>query len=180
MIPDAVLLLAVVNAVTLPPGAVLRLGDPRFRAGGEVTALAFSPDATQLVSWQTRWGEAGAMTVWDAATGARLRDVPRGTYTVFVYVWEDNDPQTFTLSLEGKPVATVNSGKGGTWQKLGPWKVEVKDGTLDLTSSGGHANLSGVEIWKGAGTPPASAAASIPEPSAVVLVLVGLGLAVRF
>jgi hypothetical protein len=93
----------------------------------------------------------------DGRNHVALRDLPRGTYTVYVYLWEDNDPQKFTLSLEGKAVAHVNSGKGGTWQKLGPWTVAVKDGTLDLTSRGGHANLSGVEVWKGAGRPPAVA-----------------------
>lgn len=40
------------------------------------------------------------------------------------------------------------SGDAGHWQRLGPWVVEVSDGTLDLTSRGGAANLSGIELWK--------------------------------
>jgi hypothetical protein len=31
-----------------------------------------------------------------------LTSVPAGTYKVYLYVWEDNNPQTFSVSLEGK------------------------------------------------------------------------------
>ncbi len=49
------------------------------------------------------------------------------------------------------------SGPAGTWKKLGPWRVVVDRGTIKLTTRGGAANLSGVEIWKGDGP--------IPEPA---------------
>ncbi|HWB09650.1 MAG TPA: DUF1549 domain-containing protein [Pirellulales bacterium] len=79
-----------------------------------------------------------------------LVDLPPGTYSVFLYVWEDNDPETFTVALNGRVVAAnYNSGSTGHWDKLGPWIAECRDGSLTLTSQGGAANFSGVEIWRG-------------------------------
>ena len=91
-------------------------------------------------------------SVWNQSGSGRivLKDVPAGVYSVFLYFWEDNDPQTFSVSLQGKTVAKdVYSGSGGEWKRLGPWPVDVSDGNIELTYAGGHANLSGIEVWKG-------------------------------
>jgi hypothetical protein len=46
--------------------------------------------------------------------------------------------------------------------------VRVADGRIELTTSGGHANLSGIELWKGkappAGTPIVKPAPALPPP----------------
>src|SRR5690606_29432916 len=87
--------------------------------------------------------------VWGSGnpgTQVSLADVPAGTYQVSVYVWEDNSSQTFTLYVEGQKVAKVVSGPGGTWQLVGPFTVPVTDGTLDVHTTGGSGNLSGVVI----------------------------------
>lgn len=57
----------------LPPGALLRLGDTRFLAGGAVARLEFSADGRQLTAWA---GAAQAKTVWDTSTWEpfRVRD----------------------------------------------------------------------------------------------------------
>ena len=54
-------------------------------------------------------------------------------------------------------VHDFDSGPAGTWKKLGPWRVVVDRGAIRLTTRGGAANLSGIEIWKGDGP--------IPEPA---------------
>ncbi len=78
----------------------------------------------------------------------RLLRAPSGTYDVYLYVWEDNFPQTFSIYVEGQLVeAKYNSGPGGTWKKLGPWRKVVTDGTINVSSSGGAANFSGIEVW---------------------------------
>jgi hypothetical protein len=88
------------------------------------------------------------------SSAVRLQSVPLGTYTVYLYTWEDNAAETFSISLEGSLVqANDNSGAAGTWRRLGPWTVNVTDGTLDLTTSGGAANLSGIEVHR-ASSPP--------------------------
>jgi hypothetical protein len=82
-------------------------------------------------------------------SAATLSAVPAGTYQVYLYVWEDSSAQVFDILLEGKPVAQgYNSGPPGHWDRLGPWTVDVSDGTIELKTSGGDANLSGIEVWR--------------------------------
>jgi WD40 repeat protein len=56
----------------LPPGALLRLGTERLRLGTPVRSLEFSPDGTQLL---TCGQDDGRITLWDARTGKRIRQV---------------------------------------------------------------------------------------------------------
>jgi WD40 repeat protein len=65
-------LVAPARAADLPPGAALRLGDARFRAGGAVAELVFSADGTELVS-HVPGPDGDRVTVWDATTGEQLR-----------------------------------------------------------------------------------------------------------
>lgn len=79
-----------------------------------------------------------------------LNDVPPGDYTLFLYVWEDNNPETYSVSVNGQKMLEHRSGAAGHWDKLGPWPVKVKkDSKMLLTSTGGTANFSGVELWRG-------------------------------
>jgi hypothetical protein len=86
-------------------------------------------------------------SLWGRVT-VTVSDVPLGNYEVSVYTWEDNGPTTFSIFLEGTEVQSdYNTGPAGTWRKLGPYPVNVIDGTIDLYADGYEANLSGVEIW---------------------------------
>jgi len=86
---------------------------------------------------------------WDREPRLRLARVPNGRYAVYAYVWEETSPETLTLSLNGRVVARDhNSGVKGKWQRLGPWYVDVAKGAIEITSRGGAANVSGIEIWK--------------------------------
>jgi hypothetical protein len=67
-----------------------------------------------------------------------LTSVPSGTYQVFLYVWEDNNPSTFSITLEGRVVqSNYNSGAAGTWKKLGPYQASITDGTINIATTGG-------------------------------------------
>jgi WD40 repeat protein len=55
----------------LPAGAVARLGPRRHHHGGQVRALAFTPDGKRLVGYTF-----SAMLVWDAATGKIQKRLP--------------------------------------------------------------------------------------------------------
>lgn len=88
----------------------------------------------------SRWG----------GNNVTLTDIPPGPYTVYLYVWEDNDPENYSISVNDSDVVPrYNSGQKGHWDKLGPWFVKVKNGQIRITSRGGAANFSGIEIWRG-------------------------------
>jgi hypothetical protein len=78
-----------------------------------------------------------------------INAVPAGTYQVWVYVFEDNNPVTYSILLEGAVVQTnYNSGSAGTWRKLGPFAATINDGNINVRSTSIDANFSGVEIWR--------------------------------
>lgn len=111
-----------------------------------VPLVPSTDDARVRMIRSSRWGNAAEITVGD---------VPPGQYSVFVYVWEDNHAEQFSISLNGRMVlADFNSGDAGTWRRLGPWVCEPVDGSIRLTSRGGAANFSGIEIWRGDGPVP--------------------------
>ncbi len=109
---------------------------------------------------------------WGNKVDVELTAVPAGDYQVFLYVWEDNHDEQFDLLVNGKTaLEKFHSGDAGAWKRLGPWRAASEDGRLKVSARGpshGAANLSGVEVWAGAGaTPepkaPAFAAAPTPE-----------------
>ncbi|QDU51640.1 DUF1553 domain-containing protein [Gimesia panareensis] len=88
----------------------------------------------------SRWGQARV----------ELQQIPAGDYTLFVYVWEDNDPEQFALQINGRTVLPrFDSGRAGHWSRLGPWYVKSNNGSIVLNTTGGAANLSGIELWQG-------------------------------
>ncbi len=108
------------------------------------------PERAKMIR-SSRWG----------GNQVAVTDLPAGRYSVFLYVWEDNDSETFTIALNGRTVARdYTSGAAGRWAKLGPWFVDVNDGAVVLTSRGGAANFSGIEIWRGEYDGPGSAEAN--------------------
>ncbi len=95
-----------------------------------------------------------------------MNSVPNGQYEVYLYVWEDNETQTFDISVEGTLVQQgYSSGSAGEWERLGPWQVNITDGTINIaSSSGSFVNFSGVEVWTagsgGGNQPPVANAGS--------------------
>ncbi len=86
---------------------------------------------------------------WNRHASIAVTDVPNGTYAVYAYVWEETGPTTFSIRLNEKLVERdYDSGLAGRWRRLGPWIVDVGDGKITVTASGGDANFSGIEIWR--------------------------------
>ena len=86
---------------------------------------------------------------WNRQARIEVTGVQRGKYAVYAYLWEDNNPETFSISLEGrKVVEKFYSGIEGQWRRLGPWMTTVTDSSIDITSAGGAANFSGIVIWQ--------------------------------
>ena len=105
---------------------------------------------------------------WGRSIELELLNLPVGDYQVVLYAWEDNSPTRFDVLLNDQVVLKdFDSGKGGSWHRLGPWPVKSVGGAIKLAARGGDANLSGVEIWSGTGrvpTPDMSGFNSQPTP----------------
>ncbi|HEX6223084.1 MAG TPA: putative Ig domain-containing protein, partial [Chryseolinea sp.] len=100
-------------------------------------------------------------SVWGGTINLNMTGVPSGNYQVWLYVWEDNNPEIYSISLEGSVVlSNFNSGTTGMWSKLGPYQATITDGAINVTSSGGHANISGIEVWTASSSSPAARTAA--------------------
>jgi len=89
---------------------------------------------------------------WNGRASLTLTSVPAGKYAVYAYVWEETRPETLTIRMNGRVVARNHrSGVEGEWHRLGPWIATVTDGTIEITSAGGAANFSGIEVWRSVG-----------------------------
>jgi len=79
----------------LPPHAVSRLGDVRFRHGGAASFVRYSADGTRVIS-------AGAdlrLRIWDAATGRQLRE------------WKTSNPSYYHFGVQRPPLDISNDGR---------------------------------------------------------------------
>jgi hypothetical protein len=103
-------------------------------------------DTRQLMLRSSRWG-----TAFDV----KLKNLVAGNYRVFLYVWEDNNPEQYEILLNDRTVLSrFVSGKAGEWKRLGPWNTSSVDGAIKISARGGAANFSGVEIWSAEGNLP--------------------------
>lgn len=107
----------------------------------QAVALTPSTDSERAkMIRSSRWGD----------VEITLRDLPTGRYSVFVYVWEDNDSESYKITLNGREVLkNYSSGSAGHWQRLGPWQTSAKNGRIVIATRGGAANVSGIELWQG-------------------------------
>ena len=86
----------------LPPGAVQRLGSPRFRHGTEIVNSALSPDGKLLATAGTR-----TVIVWDVATGKRLHTFP-----------SSGGPTILAFSPTGKRLAVSWANQYRVWDTI--------------------------------------------------------------
>ncbi|MEZ6133233.1 MAG: PSD1 and planctomycete cytochrome C domain-containing protein [Planctomycetaceae bacterium] len=114
--------------------------DKAFESQNVTLVPATDEDRAKMIR-SSRWG----------GNRLELTDIPPGPYTLFLYVWEDNNAETYSIDLNGQRVLTnYSSGATGHWERLGPWHTQVRsDQKINLTSQGGAANWSGVELWTG-------------------------------
>ena len=88
-------------------------------------------------------------SVFGGSLTATFSGVPAGTYHVYLYVWEDNNAETYNVTVQDQVVLrNYNSGAAGHWDRLGPYAATVSAGSLSIGTAGGYANLSGIELWK--------------------------------
>jgi hypothetical protein len=133
-----------IDGRTWEKGTTANLSSGPNRFCNQTVPLTPAPDSTRATMLRCSvWGSGpvGAQVTVSA--------VPNATYQVYLYVWEDNNAETFSIKLNGVTVhSSFYSGAAGAWRKLGPWTTTVTNGQIKLESSGGSANFSGVEIWR--------------------------------
>jgi hypothetical protein len=82
-------------------------------------------------------------------TSVTLNPVPNGTYQLYLTLVGDRASETFDLLVKGRLVQSrYAAGATGRWERVGPWFVDVTDGTLDVSARGGEANFAGLEVWR--------------------------------
>src|SRR5262245_16185660 len=64
-----------VQVADLPPGAVMRIGDARWRAGDSISRIVLSPDGKQFATVRMSTFGLDMVTVWDTDSGRPLRSV---------------------------------------------------------------------------------------------------------
>ena len=85
---EVALMVAVLTAkADLPPGAVLRLGDDRWRAGCGISHIVLSPDGKQIASVHEYDRALRAVTVWNAETGRPIRSTDLNSGLFLGLVW---------------------------------------------------------------------------------------------
>jgi WD40 repeat protein len=89
----------------LPPGALARLGTVRFRPGEPIAHIAFSPDG-KLLATATQNMEVNAnlvsVSLWDRATGKRLRQISVGKKPPFALAFAPNGKILATQDERGE------------------------------------------------------------------------------
>jgi RHS repeat-associated protein len=116
--------------------------------------------ATMLRCWVQHW--AHELTV---------SSVPNGSYEVYLYLvqdWDDPNPETVSVSVEGQSGGSWTPGAAGTWTKLGPFTRSISDGTINVTT-GGMANVAGIElrsVGTGATATPTNTPSATSTPTA--------------
>ena len=98
-----------------------------------------------------------------------MTNVPNGSYTIEYWIWEDNDSETFTPSINGVVQPTIISGGTGSWRKVGPVPVAVTNNQIQLSATGGASNFSGIRVWSSttqADNTPPTVVSVTPAPGA--------------
>jgi WD40 repeat protein len=73
----------------LPEGALQRYGSSRFRAGADLLSLKYSPDGKRIAALS-----ADRLTIWDGATGAPIRIIRGGGFSLMTF---DRDDRQVTI-----------------------------------------------------------------------------------
>lgn len=124
----------------------------------DCNGLAFENDQVPLKPKTDKNREAMIRSSrWGSKLDVVLKHLPAGNYRVFLYAWEDNNPEHFQILVNNEVVIErFLSGKAGQWKRLGPWTAESNNGSITISAKGGTANFSGIEVWSMQG--------EIPDP----------------
>ncbi|MGQ0633066.1 MAG: WD40 repeat domain-containing protein [Planctomycetaceae bacterium] len=112
----------------LPPGALFRLGNGRFRHEGWNKNVAYAANGKVLVTCSER-----SLKIWDAKTGKLLRQAPLA----------DSIHRAMRVFADGKRLATLGGRIGKGTEPFGTWWLRVWDvETAEVVSEISHSRIS--------------------------------------
>jgi hypothetical protein len=120
---------------------------PGGGSGVSQSATLFPPAAGGLAAMM--------QTAFQLKADAEL-SVPtdNGSYLMFFYAvspGNDGSPSSFTVQGEEPPSASKfrsQAAAGGqAWARMGPFRVNVTDGSVRVGVSAGSINVAGLELW---------------------------------
>lgn len=102
----------------------------------------------------------GTLSMLNNATRLQQGDdltlaVDNGTYLVYLYAISqgNDDAEASLLTVQGEAPASSGAFRsivvdnGAVWAKLGPYRLNITDGTLAFAVTKGAVNLAGLELW---------------------------------
>ena len=120
--------------------------DPSVQFSGDTLQLTSVPFPTPAAAYLPMLQSAIVLNTEHAAVS-----VPNGAYWLYPYVISGAGSDLADLLAQGDTQASFAAGTIDgvpTWARLGPYSVTVKNGKLDLASSGGPLRLAGAELFQ--------------------------------
>lgn len=143
-------------------GPAVQLDNITFQAESAVPALSAGPnrecDSTNAITSPAVsspalesllrcfvWGGYEATDPTAQPLAISVSGMPQGIYEVSFWNWEENNPEILQVVIEGNSVEQLFT-TPGEWRVLGPYTVEVTDGTMNVSSINGALNISAMKI----------------------------------
>ncbi len=89
--------------------------------------------------------------IWDRRVSCSMNSIPNGNYRVYLWIFEDNNPVTFSVNVNGRSaINNARSGAAGTWQRLDLGATTISNGQLVVQGnlSGDALNMCALEVWR--------------------------------
>ncbi|MBT9310743.1 PKD domain-containing protein [Leptothoe kymatousa] len=89
--------------------------------------------------------------IWNRSARVTMTSIPRGSYQVYLWVFEDNHSVNFSVKVNGRTaLANQRSGVAGSWKRLDLGTANISNGQLVVQGelSRDALNMCAIEVWR--------------------------------